>query len=224
MHSALHQVINMSEQSPKALVIAIDGPAASGKGTVAKRLARHLGVAYLDTGSIYRAIGYSILSEGHDPNDKKTAIQATKDLTPGDLINEHLYDEGVGAAASIISAIPRVRELLLQFQRDFARQPSGAILDGRDIGTVICPDADFKFYITANIEARAMRRFKQLQSKGNPVIYEAVLQDLQKRDERDSTREIAPLKPAHDAICIDTTDMNEDEVFAAILSKVESRD
>ncbi len=212
----------MQEESPKPLVIAIDGPAASGKGTVAKRLARHLGLAYLDTGSIYRAIGYSILAAGEDPHDKKTAIEAAKDLTPGDLKNEHLYDEGVGAAASIISAIPRVRELLLQFQRDFARGPEGAILDGRDIGTVICPEADFKFYITADINARAQRRFKQLQSKGNPVIYEAVLQDLQKRDERDTGREIAPLKPAHDAICIDTTDMNEDEVFAAILSHVEN--
>lgn len=205
-----------------ALVIAIDGPAASGKGTVAKRLARHLSIAYLDTGSIYRAIGYNILQEGHNPEDKKVAIQAAKDLSPGDLKTEHLYDEGVGAAASIISAIPRVRELLVQFQRDFSKNPEGAVLDGRDIGTVICPNADFKFYITADINARANRRFKQLQSKGNPVIYDDVLQDLQKRDERDSKRTVAPLKPAEDAIYIDTTDMNEDEVFAKILAFVES--
>jgi len=206
----------------KPIVIAIDGPAASGKGTVAKRLARHLGLAYLDTGSIYRAIGFNMISQGLDPDDKKAAIQAAKDLTPGDLKNEHLYDEGVGAAASIVSAIPRVRELLLEFQRNFARSPSGAVLDGRDIGTVICPDADFKFYITADINARAMRRFKQLQSKGNAVIYDAILQDLQKRDERDSQRKIAPLKAAEDSVHIDTTDMNEDEVFAKILSVVEA--
>jgi cytidylate kinase len=205
----------------KPLVIAIDGPAASGKGTVAKRLARHLGLAYLDTGSIYRAIGFSIIAQKLDPNDKKAAIQAAKDLTPGDLKNEHLYDEGVGAAASIVSAVPRVRELLLEFQRNFARNPSGAVLDGRDIGTVICPDADFKFYITADINARAMRRFKQLQSKGNAVIYDAILQDLQKRDERDSQRTIAPLKPAEGSIHIDTTKMNEDEVFAELLSFIE---
>lgn len=205
----------------KPIVIAIDGPAASGKGTVAKRLARYLRLAYLDTGSIYRAIGYNILQEGRDPNDKDIAIKAAKNLAPGDLKNEHLYDEGVGNAASIISAVPRVREILLQFQRDFARSPDGAVLDGRDIGTVICPNADYKFYITADIEARAMRRFKQLQSKGNPVIYDDVLQDLQRRDERDSMRKIAPLKAADDAICIDTTDMNEDEVFAKVLSFVE---
>ena len=204
------------------LIIAIDGPAASGKGTVAKRLARHLGLAYLDTGSIYRAIGYNILQAGGDPNDKETAIKAAKDLAPGDLRTEHLYDEGVGSAASIISAIPRVRELLLQFQRDFSKRPEGAVLDGRDIGTVICPDADYKFYITANIDARAQRRFKQLQSKGNPVIYDDVLQDLQKRDERDSMRKIAPLKAAIDAIFIDTTMMNEDEVFAKVLMFIEN--
>lgn len=205
----------------KPIVIAIDGPAASGKGTVAKRLARYMGIAYLDTGSIYRAIGYNMLQQGDEPEDKKKAIQAAKDLTPGDLKNEHLYDEGVGNAASIISAIPRVRDILLQFQRDFAKNPEGAILDGRDIGTVICPDADYKFYITADIAARAMRRFKQLQSKGNPVIYDAVLQDLERRDNRDRMRAIAPLKAAEDAIHIDTTDMNEDEVFAKILSSVE---
>lgn len=204
------------------IVIAIDGPAASGKGTVAKRLARYMGLAYLDTGSIYRAIGFNILEKGGNPEDKKTAIQAAKELTPGDLKNEHLYDEGVGNAASIISAIPRVREILLQFQRDFAKNPEGAVLDGRDIGTVICPDADYKFYITADIAARALRRFKQLQSKGNPVIYEAVLQDLERRDSRDRMRAIAPLKAAEDAIHIDTTTMNEDEVFAKILSSVEA--
>lgn len=208
----------METDNNKPLKIAIDGPAASGKGTVAKRLARHLGLAYLDTGAIYRAVGYNILTQGLDPSDKKIAIKAAKEFSPGDLNNEHLYDEGVGAAASIISAIPRVREILMQFQRDFAKNPEGAVLDGRDIGTVICPEADYKFYITADMPARANRRFKQLQSKGNPIIYDTVLQDLTKRDERDSQRAVAPLKPAKDAIYIDTTNMNEDEVFAAVLS------
>lgn len=208
-------------EQKKPIVVAIDGPAASGKGTVAKRLARYLGLAYLDTGSIYRAIGYSILSAGGNPEDKKTAIDAAKDLVPGDLKNIHLYDEGVGSAASIVSAIPKVREILLQFQRDFAKRPEGAVLDGRDIGTVICPNADYKFFITADIEARATRRFKQLQSKGIPVIYDTVLQDLTRRDERDSKRKIAPLKAAGDAIHIDTTNMDEDEVFAEVLSYVE---
>jgi cytidylate kinase len=208
--------------SRKPLVIAIDGPAASGKGTVAKRLARHLGMEYLDTGSIYRAIGYNMLQQGYNPEDKKNAIKTAKDLTPGDLKTEHLYDEGVGNAASIISAIPRVRQILLQFQRDFAKKPAGAILDGRDIGTVICPEADFKFFITADIIARATRRFKQLQSKGNNVIYDAVLKDLASRDYRDQMRAISPLKPATDAIIIDTTNINEDEVFAAILAYLEA--
>ena len=205
----------------KSLVIAIDGPAASGKGTVAKRLAKHLGLSYLDTGSIYRAIGFGILHENADPANREVAIKAAKDLRPEDLKNKHLYDEGVGNAASIVSAIPEVRGILLQFQQDFAKAPEGAVLDGRDIGTVICPDADYKFFITADIEARANRRFKQLQTKGIPVIYDNVLQDLQRRDKRDRMREIAPLKAAEDATEIDTTSMDEGEVFARILEFVE---
>ena len=206
------------------MIILIDGPAASGKGTVAKRMAKHLGLVYLDTGSIYRAIGFNIIAKGLSPEDHKVAVEAAKKLTPGDLKNEHLYDEGVGNAASIVSAIPMVREILLGFQRDFASHPAGAVLDGRDIGTVICPDANFKFYITADIKARAMRRFKQLQSKGNAVIYQAVLQDLQKRDERDTRRIIAPLVAAKDSIHIDTTDMDEHKVFTKILAIVEASD
>ncbi|MCE3232543.1 MAG: cmk [Rickettsiaceae bacterium] len=199
------------------LVIAIDGPAASGKGTIARMLASHFSLDYLDTGSIYRSLGYKLLHAGHIPSDEKTAIEFAKGITPQDIKNPHLYDEGIGAAASVVSAIPEVRNVLFDFQRNFAKSPKGAVLDGRDIGTVICPDAPFKFYITADIAARAERRYKQLQNKENPVIYQSVLEDLQKRDERDSNREVAPLKVADDAVHIDTTNMGVDEVFAEIV-------
>jgi cytidylate kinase len=202
------------------LVIAIDGPAASGKGTVARMVASHYGLDYLDTGSIYRALGYKITHAGENPENEAVAVEFAKQITPEDLKNPHLYDEGIGAAASIVSTIPEVRNVLFDFQRDFAHSPKGAILDGRDIGTVICPDADFKFYITADLPARAQRRYKQLQNKENPIIYQSVLEDLQKRDERDSKREVAPLKVADDAVYIDTTNMGVSEVFGEIVSVV----
>lgn len=202
------------------IVIAIDGPAASGKGTIAKMLAKHFGLDYLDTGSIYRALGYKITQSGHNPKEKDIAVENAKKITPEDLKNPHLYDEGVGRAASIVSAIAEVRDVLFQFQRDFASSSRGSVLDGRDIGTVICPDAKFKFYITANLEARAKRRYKQLQNKGIPIIYQSVLEDLQRRDERDSKRKAAPLKKAEDAIHIDTTDMEVAEVFDKIVSTI----
>lgn len=206
--------------SDKSIVIAIDGPAASGKGTVARMLAGHFGLDYLDTGSIYRAVGYKIKMKGENPEDKANSIAVAKTITEEDLKNEHLYDEGVGNFASIISAIPEVRDVLFQFQRSFAQSPEGAVLDGRDIGTVICPDADFKFFITADLEARAARRFKQLQNKGNSIIYQSVLEDLQRRDERDSKRASAPLKMADDAVHIDTTNMSADEVFRKLVSYI----
>lgn len=205
------------------MIIAIDGPAASGKGTVAKRLAKYYNLAYLDTGSIYRAIGYNILKNGLDPNNRKVATAAAKNLDISDLKSEHLYDEGVGAAASIISAIPKVRQLLLDFQKNFAKDPKGAVLDGRDIGTVICPQADCKFFISADLDKRAMRRFKQLQTRDNTVIYETVLEDLKRRDFRDRTRKIAPLRPALDAVFIDTSHMDEDQVFNLVVDNVESK-
>ena len=206
--------------SDKPLVIAIDGPAASGKGTIARMLAEHFNLDHLDTGSIYRALGYKIKHAGGSPSDEVLAVRMAKEITEEDLKNEHLYDEGIGAAASIVSSIPEVRDVLFQFQRDFASSSKGAVLDGRDIGTVICPDADFKFYITADLEARAQRRYKQLQNKENSVIYQSVLEDLQRRDERDSKREVAPLKMADDAIHIDTTNMGATEVFDKIVSTI----
>lgn len=202
------------------MVIAIDGPAASGKGTLAKKLAEHFGLDYLDTGGIYRAVGYKVLQAGGRPEDEVLAVQMAQSITQEDLGSPHLYDEGIGAAASIVSAIPKVREVLFQFQRDFAKHPNGAVLDGRDIGTVICPDADLKFYITADIEARAMRRFKQLQNNGIPIIYQSVLEDLRTRDDRDSRRAVAPLVKAEDAIHVDTTHMDVPEVFEKIVSVI----
>lgn len=207
----------------KPLVIAIDGPAASGKGTLARQIAAHFGLAYLDTGSLYRAVGYKIISSGHDPEDKNIAIEIAKNISENDAKNPHLYDEGVGSAASIVSAIPEVREALLSFQRAFAANPEGAILDGRDIGTVICPDADFKFYITADLPTRAERRFKQLQNNGNSIIYQSVLADLQRRDDRDSKRTIAPLIKAEDAVAIDTTNIGVEETLRYMIDIIKGK-
>lgn len=210
--------------SHKRLKIAVDGPAASGKGTLARKVAEGLGLAYLDTGKLYRAIGYQMLHSPADISDNSTftseAIHYAKTLDVTETENEHLYDEGVGNMASQVSVIPEVREALLSFQKDFFNHLQGAVLDGRDIGTVICPDADFKFFITATIETRAQRRFKQLQKEDKNVIYENVLQDLQRRDKRDSERKVAPLMPADDAICIDTTSMAADEVLREVLSYI----
>lgn len=202
------------------MIIAIDGPAASGKGTLAKRLAEHFDLEYLDTGGIYRALGYKILEAGESPEDEEIAVKMANEITAEDLKNPHLYDEGIGRAASIVAVIPKVRDALFQFQRYFAKSEKGAVLDGRDIGTVICPDADLKFYITADIEARATRRYKQLQNQGISVIYQSVLEDLQRRDERDSGRAVAPLAIAEDAVNIDTTDMQVSEVFDEIVAVV----
>lgn len=210
-----------TKEKNKPLTVAIDGPAASGKGTLAKMLAKHLGLDYLDTGSIYRALGYKIVNAGYQPENEEIAVKMANEIEPEDLKNPHLYDEGIGKAASIVSAIPAVRQVLFDFQRKFSQSQNGAVLDGRDIGTVICPDADFKFYITADIEARAKRRYKQLQNKGISIIYQSVLEDLQRRDERDSHRKAAPLKKAKDAIHIDTTNMDVSEAFAKIVSSIE---
>ena len=199
------------------MIIAIDGPAASGKGTLAKKLAEYFNLSYLDTGSIYRALGYKIIKAGGDPSDKEFAIKMAKELTEEDIKNPHLYDEGIGKAASIVAVIEDVRKILYAYQRDFSQRAGGAVLDGRDIGTVICPDADLKFYITADIEARAKRRFKQLQNKGNNIIYQSVLEDLQRRDERDKGRTVAPLMKANDATHVDTTNMPVSEVFEKIV-------
>ena len=203
------------------MILAIDGPAASGKGTLARRLARHFDLAHLDTGGLYRATALHALDSGGDPADPKVAEKAAKAVRAADLGDPRLREERVAQAASVVAAIPAVRQALLDFQRDFARHPPagarGAVLDGRDIGTVICPGADAKLFVVAAVEARAARRLKELREAGEPAIYEAVLQDMKDRDARDSERRAAPLVPADDAFVLDTTQLDADAAFAAAL-------
>jgi cytidylate kinase len=200
-----------------SIVVAIDGPAASGKGTLARRLAEHLNLEYLDTGSLYRAVGMKVIYAGKDPSNLADALEAVKTIDIEDLANPRLRQERIGQAASVVSAFPEIRAALLEFQREFARKSAesgrGAVLDGRDIGTVVCPDADFKFFITATLFARAKRRHKELQGQGIEVIFDSVLEDLRERDERDEKRAIAPLRPAEDAYIIDSSKLDASEVF-----------
>ena len=213
------------------MIIAVDGPVAAGKGTLARRLAAALDYAYLDTGSIYRAVAAKILAAGGDPEDAETAAAAARNLAPIDLERDDLRLEKVGQAASQVAAIPAVREALLAFQRGFAARPpqgpngprAGAVLDGRDIGTVVCPDADVKFFLTASVEARAARRHKELIERGEESIYARVLQDLRERDARDSGRATAPLRAAEDAVRLDTSDMDADQAFAVAMAEIARR-
>ncbi|MFQ6017233.1 MAG: (d)CMP kinase [Kiloniellaceae bacterium] len=203
------------------MIIAIDGPAAAGKGTLARRLAAALGFAYLDTGLIYRAVAAKLLAAGLDPAAEQAATRIAQRLTLKDLERPDLRDERVSRAASRVAAIPRVRGALLDLQRRFAASPpggqAGAVLDGRDIGTVVCPEAEVKLFVTASPEARAGRRHKELIDRGKARIYPRVMQDMQERDSRDSERNDAPLRPAKDAIVLDTSDMDPDAVFQAAL-------
>lgn len=209
------------------MIIAVDGPVAAGKGTLARRLAEALGCAYLDTGSIYRAVAAKILVAGGKPEDPETAVAAARALQPIDLERDDLRLETVSQAASKVAAIPAVRAALLDFQRRFAAQPpggrAGAVLDGRDIGTVVCPDADVKFFLTASVEARAARRHKELLERGEQSIYARVLQDLRERDARDSGRATAPLKAAADAVRLDTSNMDADRAFEVAMAEVTRR-
>ena len=206
-----------------ALVIAVDGPAAAGKGTLARRLAAHYGLAYLDTGLIYRAVGAATLAAGGDPADPAAAEAAARALRPADLERDGLRGEAAGAAASKVAAVPGVRAALLDFQRRFAAAPPGAVLDGRDIGTVVCPEADAKLFVTASVEVRAQRRLKELRDKGEDAIYATVLRDLAARDERDSGRDVAPLKPAEDAFRLVTDDLDADEAFERAVEAIDRK-
>jgi CMP/dCMP kinase len=200
------------------MIIAIDGPAAAGKGTLGKRLAKHLNLAFLDTGGLYRAVALKILDGGGNPADPAVAEDAAKAIRSSDLDSPHLREDRVSQAASVVAAQPAVRAALLAFQRDFAHYPpagfAGALLDGRDIGTVVCPDATVKLFVTASAEARATRRFKELQAARVETIYGRVLQDIEQRDARDRERQTAPLRPADDAIELDTTALDADAAFA----------
>lgn len=190
------------------LVIAIDGPAASGKGTLAKRLAAHYGLPCLDTGLLYRAVGLTLMRNGIDLGDVAAAETAARALDLGRLDDEALRGGEAGEAASRVAVHAPVRAALLDLQRSFAGQPGGAVLDGRDIGTVIAPDAPAKLFVTASAEARAERRWKQLHDADNPVTFDAVLADIRRRDARDSGRDAAPLSRAADAVLLDTTDLD----------------
>jgi len=213
----------MTAANPRAgRVIAIDGPAAAGKGTLARRLAAHLGLPYLDTGLLYRAVARRVLDAGRLPADPRLAIAEAEHLQPADLQRTDLRTPEVDQAAATVAAIPGVRAALLAFQRSFGTT-QGAVLDGRDIGTIIFPDAAAKFFITADVEARAERRWKELQQKGVGVSLQSVCDDMRARDAADESRAAAPLIPAPDAVKLDTTRMNADEAFAAALRVLESK-
>jgi CMP/dCMP kinase len=199
------------------MIIAIDGPAASGKGTLAKRLAAHYGYRHLDTGVIYRAVAHAMLSAGLDLNDETKAAEVARRLDPGTFDDPALKSHAVGSAASVVSALPGVREALIAFQRRFAASPPGAVLDGRDIGTVICPDAEVKIFVVADPRIRAQRRTLEARGRGEPADEAAVLADILARDERDQNRSVAPLKQAPDAYLLDNSHLDiEGGVRAAI--------
>jgi cytidylate kinase len=209
------------------MIIAIDGPAAAGKGTLAKRLAAHYSMALLDTGLLYRAVGYKVLALEQGPEDTNIATEVAEELMPEDLESPNLRNDEVAQAASKVSAVPGVRAALLEFQQDFARNPpgdvKGAILDGRDIGTVVCPNADAKLFITASVEVRAERRLKELLERDVDAIYACVLQNMKERDARDSGRVVSPLVPAQDALQLDTSTLDVDAVFAKALKFIDKQ-
>ena len=206
----------------KGPVIAVDGPAASGKGTIARALAQHFGLPHMDTGMLYRAVALNLWRWGGNPSSEFEALRACDELG-FDPADADLRSEPVSKIASMISAYPSVRAALLQRQQDFARQPGGAVLDGRDIGSVIAPDADVKLFITGTAEVRAERRLKELRSRGMNAHYNDVLADIRSRDERDSGREIAPLKAAIDAVLLDTSHLTPEQAIAEAIKLTTER-
>ncbi|WP_062226670.1 (d)CMP kinase [Aureimonas frigidaquae] len=199
----------------RPLTIAIDGPAAAGKGTLAKRVSQHYGLAYLDTGLLYRAVGRLAAESGVDLDDPEATGAIAARLDTADLTETGLRGREAGERASRVAVHPPVREALIAFQRSFASQPGGAVLDGRDIGTVICPDAEVKIFVTASPEVRARRRTDELNAKGRSVAYETILAEVRDRDARDAGRSAAPLRPAQDALLLDTSEMDIETAFRA---------
>ena len=195
------------------MIIAIDGPAASGKGTLAKRIAAHFGLHHLDTGLLYRAVARDVQRLGAALDDAERAAAAARALDPAGLDDPDLRKPGAGEAASIVARIPQVRAALLEFQRSFAQLSPGAVLDGRDIGTAVCPDADVKIYVTATPEVRAERRFLEMQGRGEAATYEGVLADIRRRDQRDASRDTAPMRSADDAFLLDTSNLDIEAAF-----------
>lgn len=204
------------------MIIAIDGPAASGKGTLAKRIAAHYGLAHLDTGALYRAVARDTLARGQNPTDAKAARAAAEALDGGTLDDPGLRGPGLGEAASLVAAHPEVRAALLAYQRAFAGAKTGAVLDGRDIGTVICSDAEVKLFVTATPEERARRRYRELLGAGISISSTEVLADIKRRDERDKGRAAAPLRKAPDAYLLDTTNLDIDAAFRAAIDLIDA--
>jgi cytidylate kinase len=202
------------------MIIAIDGPAASGKGTLARQIADHFGYGCLDTGLLYRAVARDVLARKHSLEDEAFAARMAETLDPATLSDPGLKSPGAGEAASVVARFPRVRKALLELQRNFAAQEPGAVLDGRDIGTVVCPDADVKIFVTADLEVRARRRFDELRARGEPVTLEGVTQVLRRRDERDAGRADAPMKRAADAILLDTSSLAIEQAFEAAVGLI----
>ena len=205
------------------MIVAIDGPAASGKGTLARRLAAHYRLPHLDTGLLYRATAASLIQSGHDLHDVDAAVAAARGLGLIEFDEAVLRGAPMGDAASVVAAMPDVRAALIKAQRDFAARPGGAVLDGRDIGTVICPHAPVKIFVTASPATRAQRRALELLRRGERMDYAAVLADIAKRDARDRDRADAPMHPADDAVELDTTSLDIDAAFALAVAIVESR-
>jgi cytidylate kinase len=206
-----------------SFVIAIDGPAASGKGTLARRLAEYYKLPHLDTGLLYRATACALIDEGLSLENTPAAEETARGLSLNEFDFERLRSREIGEASSVVASIPSVRAALIEMQQNFAARPEGAVLDGRDIGTVICPKARIKIFVTASPETRAQRRALELVGRGEPADYTLILEDVLKRDARDSERQTAPLKQAQDAILIDTTELDKDAVFAEALKIVEQR-
>jgi len=204
------------------MIIAIDGPAASGKGTIAKLVAAHYGLAYLDTGTLYRAVARDTLAMGASPADVEAAVYAAESLDPETLGDPALRAPGLGEAASQVASHEQVRSVLLAYQRNFAQRKPGSVLDGRDIGTVICPDAEVKLFVTATPEIRARRRFLELRANGVPISEAEVLADIRRRDERDMGRSAAPLRKAEDAYLLDTSNLDIDAAFRAAISMIDA--
>jgi CMP/dCMP kinase len=200
------------------MIIAVDGPSAAGKGTVARAIAKELGYHFLDTGTLYRMVGLEMIRTRKVDTPSAEAI--ARSLKPASYQDGDLRSELVASMASKVAAMPEVRAALLQFQRSFAQQKPGVVLDGRDIGTVVCPDADLKFFVTASSEERARRRHEELTSRGERVEFDTIYADIRERDERDSSRSVAPTKPADDAILIDTSLLDRDEVLKAVMEIV----
>ena len=205
------------------MIIAVDGPLASGKGTIARALAAKFGLPHLDTGTLYRAVAVMLLEAGDPPEDVAAAEKAARALDITAIDEAKIRTAGAGVAASVVSAHPGVRQILFDTQRDFAHQPGGAVLDGRDIGTVIAPDADIKLYVTADAETRAWRRRSELVNRGEEISFEQVLGQLKQRDARDASRADAPMKPAEDAVEIDTSRMTIDDAIRAAIAAVDAK-